>query len=225
MLRPTTFGIVSATTTAPWPRMRAAGLSARAFASARPSATVSTSMLVMPPASRISKTGTPAARNALWWYIGRSGTFLSRSLAPESVTAADILEYGLAIEPVLQDVGRRHRFRREGSREEEAILVPRRADADMTVAVDDAFRREDVIGGDEIADEIVQIGRGLRQDANLRQQCEYSERQQLAAVHSHIAQSIPLKPDATSSSGFKNVPSGARLISLSATIASRLSGP
>src|SRR5437868_5457775 len=141
MLRATAFGIVSATTTAPWPRMRTAGLSASDFASARPSAAVSMSMLVMPAASRISKTGTP--------------------------------------------------------------------DADVAVAVHDAFRREDVIRGDEIAKEI--RGRRLRTRTNLRQQRQYAQRQEFAAVDRH------------SGSGFMNVPSGARAMSFTATIASRLS--
>ena len=38
-----------------------------------PMGRVSTSMFVTPAASRMSNTGTPAARKALWWYIGRSG--------------------------------------------------------------------------------------------------------------------------------------------------------
>ena len=83
-------------------------------------------------------------------------------------------------------------------------------DADVPIAVQDVLAREDVIPGDEIAN---QIGRHGLAAANLRQQGEHAERQEFATVHRH------------NSSGFINVPSGARSMSITATIASRLRGP
>ena len=66
-----------ATTTAPWPRISATLFAPSVFASACPSGSVLTSMSVSPPAARMSNTGTPAPRNALMWYSGRSGTPLT----------------------------------------------------------------------------------------------------------------------------------------------------
>src|SRR5258707_794042 len=50
------------TTTLPWPRISATGLSPSAAAKDWPSLPSRTSMLVVPPASRISQTGTPTCR-------------------------------------------------------------------------------------------------------------------------------------------------------------------
>ena len=57
---------------APWPRISTTDLSPSEAASALPSGAVRISMSVMPPASRISKIGTPQPRKPHMWNIGRS---------------------------------------------------------------------------------------------------------------------------------------------------------
>ena len=84
------------------------------------------------------------------------------------------------------------------------------SDADVPVAVDDGFLREDVIAGDEIVDQAL---RRRVVPASLREQRERAQRQEVAAAYGHKV------------AGFRNVPSGARSMAFTATIASRLSGP
>ena len=56
----------------------------------------------------------------------------------------------LAVEVVLDDVLHLHDLRRERAREEVALRVARRAQADVAVGVDHAVRGEDAVGGDEV---------------------------------------------------------------------------
>jgi hypothetical protein len=62
--RNTATGKLGPTATMPCARNSATGLSARTFASAAPLAAVLTTISVTPNFSRMSNTGTPAARNA-----------------------------------------------------------------------------------------------------------------------------------------------------------------
>ena len=62
--RNTATGRLGPTATMPWARSSATGLSASTSASAAPFAGVLTTMSVAPNFSRMSNTGTPAARNA-----------------------------------------------------------------------------------------------------------------------------------------------------------------
>ncbi len=60
---------------------------------------------------------------------------------------------GLAVEIVFDDVGRRHQARREGARKKIMIGIRGIAQADVAVAVQDAFRRQDVIGGHQVVNQ------------------------------------------------------------------------
>ena len=142
--------------------------------------------------------------------------FLARSIAPESVVAADILEYGLDGEAI--DPRGKTSYKERFIHSE--IYRARRPDADVSVAVHDAFRREDVIRGDEIGEKIGR--RRLRARANLRQQRQHAQRQEIAPQHLAAG---PAEAGHYRYSGFMNVPSAARAMSMTATIASRFSGP
>ncbi len=65
-------GSISPTMVAPWPRISTTVLSPSVSASALPSGAVRISMSVMPPASRISKIGTPQPRKPHMCDMGRS---------------------------------------------------------------------------------------------------------------------------------------------------------
>src|SRR4029077_9454862 len=105
----------------------------------------------------------------------------------------------LAIEAELHDVGRCHELGGHRSREQEPLAVPRMPDADVPVAVDDAFLRENAIARDEIVDQAL---RRRVVPASLRQQCERAQREEVAATYRHKM------------AGFRKVPSGARSMAL-----------
>ena len=77
MLRLTAIRIEPPTMTAPCPRIRSTAASPSVSARARPIRASDTSISDAEATSRISKIGAPSARNALMWYIGRSGTLES----------------------------------------------------------------------------------------------------------------------------------------------------
>ena len=71
-------------------------------------------------------------------------------------------------------------FRRDRSREQEPLAVARMPDADVPVAVEDAFLREDAVAGDEIVDQAL---RRRVVPASLREQRERAKRQEVAAAY------------------------------------------
>ena len=73
------------TIASPWPRIKTTGLSLSFSASDLPREGSRTSMSVSPKSFRMSQTGTPAARNAALWNIGRNGT----SLTPNGMTPGE----------------------------------------------------------------------------------------------------------------------------------------
>src|SRR3954469_3213994 len=85
--RNTATGKLPPTATMPWARNSATGLSASTCARAAPLAAVLITMSVVPNFSRMSNTGTPAARNAALWYIARIGVFDS----PKAITDGEWL--------------------------------------------------------------------------------------------------------------------------------------
>jgi hypothetical protein len=60
---------------------------------------------------------------------------------------------GAAVEVVLHDVARADQLRRQRSREQVALRLPRVAHAHVSVAVDHALVGQDPIGGDEVLDQ------------------------------------------------------------------------
>ena len=74
--RNTASGRLDPTTAMPWPRMSTTAALPSASAKALPSWAFETSMSVIPPALRISNTGTRGERNAEMWNVGCIGAWV-----------------------------------------------------------------------------------------------------------------------------------------------------
>jgi hypothetical protein len=83
------------------------------------------------------------------------------------IGGAAALVHRVRVEIELEDVGRRHEFRRHGSREQKAIGARGMTDADVPHRIEHVLHRQDVVGDDEIRDQIVGRGRLLRADDTL----------------------------------------------------------
>jgi hypothetical protein len=85
-------------------------------------------------------------------HVGPLAIDLAVQEALEVGTA--IVAHGLAVGVVLHDVGYLHELRRHGARHVEALRMLVASHAHVPVAVEDAFHREDAIGGDQVHQQV-----------------------------------------------------------------------